>query len=136
MYAKHMLYCMYTNPQEFTQAADVKQEENSPGVYKRYLHFTHQTVALIFNENDNTIRVIVLNGYNQAETIVSIDDYTPEDNPSGYVLVAQTKLLTATFLVVVLNDGRALESKNASQPAQTQKYHPQVDNEQYYVLTQ
>lgn len=88
MYARHMLYCMYTNPQHFTQAEDVKQEENTPGVYMRHLHCTHQTVTLIFNENDNTIRVIVLNGYNQAETTASIEDYTPEDNPSDYVLAA------------------------------------------------
>lgn len=89
MYAKRMLeFISQDNAHRFINDENTKNNTPEPGVHTRHLHFTHQSVSLILNTNDNTIKVIVLSGYKDATVVASLDDYTPDTNPNDYKLCA------------------------------------------------
>ena len=89
MYAKRMLESICKdNAHRFINDEHTKNNTPAPGVHTRHLHFPHQSVSLILNTNDNTIKVIVLSGYKDATATASLDDYTPDNNPNDYELCA------------------------------------------------
>lgn len=91
LYARHFLdYIGADNGERFTNDRNTKHhEDNGNDLYVRHRHFPHQSIALWFNQTERTATVLVLNGYRNASTSFSLDDYTPdnEDTPA-YVLGA------------------------------------------------